>query len=108
MELDESDSESDHDGNDDASKLKKTDRKQKFEIGKEATDCFQSLSSDLKSGHVVLKQLLKLAGGQRPSKDLALVGMHDEIAKSMSTIQRLRTALEVGSVSATVKELKKQ
>ena len=90
------------------SKRKKTDRKQKFEIGKETTDCFQSLSSDLKSVHVVLEQLLKLAGGQRRSKDLALVGMHDEIAKSMSTIQRLRTGLEVGRVSATVKELKKR
>lgn len=43
----------------------------------------------------------------RRSKDLALVGMQDEIEKSIMTIQRFQTGLEVGSVSATVKELNK-
>ena len=57
--------------------------------------------------HAVLDQLHKLASGPRRSKDLALVGMQDEIEKSLMTIQRLRTGLGVGRVSATVKELKK-
>ena len=106
MELDESDSDHDHDADHDDLK-QKPDRQQKSVLGQDTTDCLQSLSSDLKSVHAVLDQLHKLASSPRRSKDLALVGMQDEISKSLMTIQRLRTGLEVGCVSATVKELKK-
>lgn len=86
MELDKSDSDSVFHGDKDDPKRKTNDRKQKFEFERETMDCFQSLSIDLKSVDVVLEQLLKLPGDPCLSKNLALVGMCDEIAKSASTI----------------------
>ena len=90
MELDESDSDHDHDEDIDNSK-RKSGRPQKSALGQDTADCLQSLSSDLKSVHAVLDQLHKLASGPRRSKDLALVGMQDEIAKPLMTTQRLQT-----------------
>ena len=106
MELDDSDSNHDEDAAI-ANQKREDDRQKKSTLGQDTTDCFQSLSQDLKSVHAVLAQLHKLTSGPRRSKDLALIGMQDEIAHSMQTIQRLRTGLEVGRVSSTVKELKK-
>ena len=106
MELDDPNSDHDEDANIDDQK-RSEDRQKKSTLGQDTTDCFQSLSQDLKSVHAVLAQLHKLTSGPRRSKDLALIGMQDEIANSMKTIQRLRTGLEVGRVSSTVKELKK-
>ena len=54
----------------------------------------------------VLDQVFKLASGSRRSKDLALVGLQDEISNASAKLQRLRTGLEVGRVSQTVEALK--
>ena len=107
MELDDSDSDHDDDADIDDQRRMEDQQKKKSSLGQDTTDCFQSLSQDLQSVHTVLAQLHKLTSGPRRSKDLALIGMQDEIKNSMMMIQRLRTGLEVGRVSSTVKELKK-
>ena len=44
-------------------------------VGADTLDCFQLLSSDLKSVQTVLTEVLKLASGSCRFKDLALVGL---------------------------------
>ena len=79
MELDESDDEDEQDLV--AAGLPpsfQSDQKKVSEV--DTMDCFQSLSSDLKSVQAMLDQLHKLASSSGRSKDLALVGLQDKIS----------------------------
>ena len=105
MELDDSDSDEEQ-GAKDAPPPPPPDRNQKKGLSFAMMECLQSLSRDLKSVQEVLDQVFKLASGSRRSKDLALVGLQDEISNASAKLQRLQTGLEVGRVSQTVEALK--
>ena len=105
MELDDSDSEDGHGPEAEGPPPPPGPTKSKG-LGADTLDCFQSLSKDLLSVQEVLDQVFKLASGPRRSKDLALVGLQDEISNASAKLRRLRTGLEVGRVSQTVQVLK--
>ena len=69
-------------------------------------DCFMSLSADLQAVQQILDQVHRIASSKSRSKELALVGLQNELADASATLRRLRTGLEVGKVSQAVKEMK--
>ena len=69
-------------------------------------DCFKSLSEDLSAVQKLLDQVHHIATSRSRSKELALVGLQDEIADASATLRRLRTGLEVGKVTQAVKDMK--
>ena len=74
---------------------------------KKATmDCFKSLSEDLHAVQKLIDQVHRIATSKSRTKDLALVGLQDEIAAASATLRQLRTGLEVGKVTQEVKEMK--
>ena len=73
---------------------------------KAAMDCFKFLSEDLQAVQKLLDQVHRIATSKSRTKDLALVGLQDEIADASATLRRLRTGLEVGKVTQEVKEMK--
>ena len=105
MDLDDSDSE---DGSDveDVAHPPPVDPERSSAAQTTTFDCFWSLSVDLQSVQRVLDQVHRLATGKSRSKELAIVGLQDEIAEASATLRRLRTGLEVGKVSQSVKEMK--
>ena len=106
MELDVSDSDEDPDKDTDERVPTAEDEKCR-DAGDDTMGCFQSLVTDLKSVQAVLDEVRKLATS-RWTKDLALIGLQDEIETASATLRKLRTGLEVGQVRHTVKELKKE
>ena len=106
MELDVSDSDEDPDKDTDERVPTAEDEKRR-DAGDDTMGCFQSLVTDLKSVQAVLDEVRKLATSRR-TKDLALIGLQDEIETASATLRKLRTGLEVGQVRHTVKELKKE
>ena len=106
MELDASDSDEDLDKDEDEQGPTVETEKRRDE-GDDTMGCFQSLVTDLKSVQAVLDEVRKLATSRR-TKDLALIGLQDEIEAASATLRKLRTGLEVGQVRHTVKELKKE
>ena len=103
MELDDSDSDAEHDQDAGGPPLPTGSGTQKTKEV-DTLDCFQSLTTDLQSVHTVLDQVRKLASSSRRSKDLALVGMQDELTQACATLEKLRTGLAVGRVRHTVQE----
>ena len=69
-------------------------------------DCFKSLSEDLSAVQKLLEQVHRIATSKSRSKELALVGLQDELADASATLRRLRTGLEVGKVTQAVKDMK--
>ena len=69
-------------------------------------DCFTSLSADLSAVQKILDQVHRIATSKSRSKELAIVGLQDEIADASATLRRLRTGLEVGKVTQAVKDMK--
>ena len=68
--------------------------------------CFTSLSEDLGAVQKLLDQVHRIATSKSRSRDLAIVGLQDEIAEASAMLRRLRTGLEVGQVTQAVKEMK--
>ena len=69
-------------------------------------NCFKSLSEDLFAVQKLLDQVHRIATSKSRSKELAIVGLQDEIVEASATLCRLRTGLEVGKVTQAVKEMK--
>ena len=69
-------------------------------------DCFKSLSEDLFAVQKLLDQVHRIATSKSRSKELAIVGLQDEIVEASATLRRLRTGLEVGKVTQAVKDMK--
>ena len=69
-------------------------------------DCFKSLSEDLEAVQKLLDQVQRIATSKSRTKELALVGLQDEIADASATLRRLCTGLEVRKVTQEVKEMK--
>ena len=106
MELDASDSDEDPD-RDEVERGPTVETEKRNEAAEDTMGCFQSLVTDLKSVQAVLDEVRRLATSRR-TKDLALIGLQDEIEAASATLRKLRTGLEVGQVRHTVKELKKE
>ena len=69
-------------------------------------ECFKSLSEDLFAVQKILDQVHHIATSKSRSKELAIVGLQDEIVEASATLRRLCTGLEVGKVTQAVKDMK--
>ena len=69
-------------------------------------ECFKSLSEDLFAVQKILDQVHSIATSKSRSKELAIVGLQDEIVEASATLRRLRTGLEVGKVTEAIKDMK--
>ena len=95
MELDASDSDDDHD-EEEIERGPTVETEKRSDVD-DTMGCFQSLVTDLKSVQTVLDEVRKLATSRR-TKDLALIGLQDELEAASATLRKLRTGLEVGQV----------